>query len=115
MNLSSMFHERRKGSPGPRRADWLRQFATMYLTQALRPADSDRRDSRSSPGAGPWGSLPGPGWSAEQYQARDGAEALASGTTWLTDDAADLMPSRTRRRGRSNWVRQPESATAGRP
>ena len=92
MNLSSMLHERAEsGHPVRVALIGCGKFATMYLTQALTTrgiqivgiADLDPGRAMRQ--------LATAGWSAEQYQARDGAEALASGTTWLTDDAADLI------------------------
>ena len=92
MNLSSMLHERaERGHPVRIALIGCGKFATMYLTQALNTrgiqivgiADLDPGRAMRQ--------LATAGWEAERYQARDAAEALVNGTTWLTDDAAGLI------------------------
>ena len=92
MNLSSMLHERaERGHPVRIAVIVCGRFATMYLTQALNTrgiqivgiADLDPGRAMRQ--------LATAGWEAERYQARDAAEALVNGTTWLTDDAAGLI------------------------
>ncbi|MEC9330345.1 MAG: flagellar biosynthesis protein FlgA [Pseudomonadota bacterium] len=92
MNLSAMLHERaERGHPVRIALIGCGKFATMYLTQALNTrgiqivgiADLDPGRAMRQ--------LATAGWEAERYQARDAAEALVNGTTWLTDDAAGLI------------------------
>jgi predicted homoserine dehydrogenase-like protein len=87
-----MLHERaERGHPVRIALIGCGKFATMYLTQALNTrgiqivgiADLDPGRAMRQ--------LATAGWEAERYQARDAAEALVNGTTWLTDDAAGLI------------------------
>jgi predicted homoserine dehydrogenase-like protein len=87
-----MLHERaERGHPVRIALIGCGKFATTYLTQALNTrgiqivgiADLDPGRAMRQ--------LATAGWEAERYQARDAAEALVNGTTWLTDDAAGLI------------------------
>ena len=69
------------------------KFGTMYLAQAARTpgihvvAIADLRPDRARD------ALARAGWPAERAAARTGDEALARGTTWISDDAEGLIAS----------------------
>lgn len=92
MNLYSLM-QKRTATQGPIRVGVIGagKFASMFLTQALNTegihvvgvADIDVPKAR--------GALQRTGWPAERYGARNFAEALRNGTTFVTESSADLI------------------------
>src|SRR6478752_3982849 len=92
MNLYSLM-QKRTATQGPIRVGVIGagKFASMFLTQALNTeaihvvgvADIDVPKAR--------GALQRTGWPAERYAAKNFAEALRNGTTFVTDSSADLI------------------------
>ena len=92
MNLYSLM-QKRTATQGPIRVGVIGagKFASMFLTQALNTegihvvgvADIDVPKAR--------GALQRTGWPAERYAARNFAEALRNGTTFVTESSADLI------------------------
>ncbi len=92
MNLYSLM-QKRTAAQGPIRVGVIGagKFASMFLTQALNTegihvvgvADIDVPKAR--------GALQRTGWPADRYAAKNFAEALRNGTTYVTESSADLI------------------------
>ncbi len=92
MNLSFLLSERVR-SDHPIRVALIGcgKFATMYLTQARQTAGIHVVGIADLDLARAMKQLAMAGWTAEQYAASKPTDAMANGSTWLTEDADQLI------------------------
>jgi len=92
MNLSFLLSERTRSNHPIRVAViGCGKFATMYLTQARQTAGIHIVGIADLDPARAMKQLATAGWTAEQYAARNPTDAMAKGSTWLTEDADQLI------------------------
>ena len=92
MNLSLLLSERvRTDHPIRVALIGCGKFATMYLTQARQTAGIHVVGIADLDPARAMKQLATAGWTAEQYAARNPTDAMAKGSTWLTEDADQLI------------------------
>ena len=92
MNLSFLLSERAR-TDHPIRVALIGcgKFATMYLTQARQTAGIHIVGIADLDPARAMKQLKTAGWTAEQYAARNPTDAMAKGSTWITEDAEQLI------------------------